>query len=157
MNDWKLREVFKDCEFKQRRLRFKFNREIVNEGDGLNFANMGQIAFCKSHFKNKEGLTKESVSIAWFNYRNTKLCNSCYGKIQHDMKTECPLRDHCKLCWGYFPDESPSHHILFTCPFVKQLESRANERGVAIFPVPVSPPSAVQVCTPKSQLSLFLI
>ena len=155
VTDWKLRTCYTDQEFKQRRLHFKFNRDIAIEGDGLNFANMGQIAFCKSVHTTKEGVTKDSVSVAWFSYRNTKICNSCYGRMSHAANTECPLRDHCKLCWGYFPDESATHHLLFTCPIVKQLETRANETGTSIFPIPVASPVGVQVCTPKCQFCFF--
>ena len=113
---------FTDKQFKQRRLHFQFNRDIATEGDGLNFANMGQLAFCKSFYKTNDGTVKDLVSIAWFSYRNTKLCNSCYGKCT-EVNAVCPMRDHCKLCWGYFPEESQSHHILFKCPVIKHIET----------------------------------
>ena len=136
---WQLRPIYTDCEFRNRRLHFKFNRDIAVEGDGLNFANLGQITFAKFliGFQNQEEgeIIQETVSIAHLQYRNIKMCSSCFGKLVHEAKTQCPYRDHCKLCWGYHPDSSHSPHILFECPVVQELEARAQAKGLTIFPV----------------------
>ena len=125
-----INEAFKLVPTKDQSITFQFKpRQHLRDESGFNFNLFIHYALCVVLFTARGGVVKQGYRLIELAYRNTGLCEICFGKNKTTdgrpackKGEDCPFVGCCKLCWQYIPtDMFPREHVLEHCAVFKEL------------------------------------